>query len=78
MNRWDGLVQVGEVLSGWRERTHVRRVDQELEIRERIVHILDELDADDVNSARFYLQGLLDDLDAAVHDGARRPTKEHR
>lgn len=47
--------------------------DQELEIRERIVHALDELDADDVNSARFFLDGLLTDLDATAHDDGPRP-----
>lgn len=78
MNRRDGFVQVGEVLSGWRERTHVRRVDQELEIRERIVTSIDLIDTGRSDRAVFYLNGLLDDLDAAVRDGARRPSKEHR
>ena len=47
------------------DRRELAAFDHAHDARERIVHILDELDADDVNSARFYLQGLLDDLDAA-------------
>jgi hypothetical protein len=41
-------------------------LDQLLDIRERLVQALDELDADDPGSARWYLAGLLEDLDAVV------------
>lgn len=37
-----------------------------LDLRERMVEVLDSLDRDDVDTARFYAQGILDDLDAAT------------
>jgi hypothetical protein len=41
-------------------------LDRFLDIRERLVYAIDELDADDPGSARWYLAGLLEDLDAVV------------
>jgi hypothetical protein len=45
-----------------------RTVDRELELRERIVFALDELDADDPGSVRWVLEGLLADLDREIDD----------
>lgn len=44
-------------------------LDGRLDVRERLVTILDALDADDPDTARFYAQGLLDDFDHEVHGG---------
>lgn len=41
-------------------------LDDLLDVRERLVMILDAIDQDDVDTARFYAQGLLDDFDSAV------------
>lgn len=45
---------------------HAAAVDARLDVRERLVVALDELDADDPSSARFTLEGLLADLDAEM------------
>ena len=44
----------------------VRTADQELELRERIVEVLDAIDRGDPGTATFYARGIPDDLDAAV------------
>jgi hypothetical protein len=37
-----------------------------LDLRERVVEVLDALDRDDVETAIFYAEGILRDLDAAA------------
>lgn len=46
----------------------VAEVDQLLDVRERLVEVLDALDQDDNNRARFFAGGLLDDFDMARAD----------
>jgi hypothetical protein len=41
-------------------------LDQLLEIRERLVVVLDAIDQDDIDGARFYGQELLEDFDREV------------
>ena len=45
-----------------------RTVDRELELRERLVETIDAIDRDDPGTARFFAQGILDDLDREIAD----------
>lgn len=54
---------------------HLANLSASLDLRERLVEVLDALDRDDLEGARFYAEGLLDDLDATA---TLAPTSDER